>query len=216
MGGCPPIYKKVSDMPRFSKNNREEALNLTRQRLLDAAAVEFAQKGFAQANINQISIAAGYSKGTIYNYFTSKQALMKELIAAAGAAHVAYISEKIRLSENPATRLAMFFESGFAFINEHPTQARFLITTLYSPDLELRAAMFHAYQPMFNLLMQELLEPGITRGLFHSVDLQTTTNLIMTIYLGTGSSVDEHGKVFMDPHQVAEFVLHALQYSSNN
>ena len=203
-------------MPRFSKENREEALSMTRQRLLEAAAVEFSQKGFSQANINQISIAAGYAKGTIYNYFSSKQSLVKELIAEAGAAHVAYISENVRLVENPVMRLVKFYESGFAYIDEHPTQARFLITTLYSPDIELRTAMFHAYQPLFSLVKQEILTSGIDLGLFREMDLQTTTNLVMTIYLGTGSNVDEQGKVFMDPHQVAEFVLHALQYTSNN
>jgi AcrR family transcriptional regulator len=202
-------------MPRFPENSREETLNATRQRLLDAATVEFAQKGFAEANINHISLAAGFSKGTVYNYFPSKQALMLALIAEAGGAHVAYVVDRVRELSEPAQRLVRFYEAGFAFIEEHPTRARFLITTLYSPGIELQQAMFQAYQPMFGLVAQEILAPGIAQGLFRVVDLAATTNLLMTIYLGTGSNVDSHGKVFMDPHQVADFTLHALQQADS-
>ena len=198
-------------MPRFPKTSREETMNAIRQRLLDAAAVEFAQKGFAEANINQISVAAGFSKGTIYNYFASKQALVLALIAEAGAAHVACIAEQVRGVSDPVQRLFRFYEAGFAFIEEHPTRARFLITTLYSPGIELQQAMFEAYQPMFGLVAQEILAPGIAQGLFRAVDLRATTNILMTLYLGTGSNVDRQGKVFMDAHMVAEFALHALQ-----
>jgi AcrR family transcriptional regulator len=198
-------------MARISKTDREEVLNATRQRLLDAALSEFARKGFAEANINHISEAAGFSKGTVYNYFPSKQALMLALVAEAGAAHVRSVEEQVRAVSDPVQRLVRFYEAGFRFVEEHPAQARFLITTLYSPGVELQGAMYRAYQPMFRLVAQEILAPGIEQGMFRPVELQTTANLLMTVYLGTGSHVDAQGKVFMDPHLVADFALHALQ-----
>jgi AcrR family transcriptional regulator len=197
-------------MARIPKTDREETLNATRQRLLEAALAEFARKGFAEANINHISEAAGFSKGTVYNYFSSKQALMLALVTEAGAVHVGYIEEQVRAVSDPAQRLVRFYEAGFRFVEEHPAQARFLITTLYSPGVELQEAMYRAYQPMFHLVAQEILAPGIEQGVFRAVDLLTTANLLMTVYLGTGSHVDEQGKVFMDPHLVADFALHAL------
>ena len=57
-------------MPRPPKNTREQVLNQTRQQLLQAAAEEFAGRGYSGANINRISLAAGFAKGTIYNYFS--------------------------------------------------------------------------------------------------------------------------------------------------
>lgn len=200
-------------MARIAKDEREEVIHATRRRLLDAAVVEFAGKGFDGANINQISLSAGFSKGTVYNYFPSKQALMLELIAHAGGLHVQYLSERVREVGGPKERLLRFFEAGFAFIEAYPAHARFLITTLYSPGAELQEAMYRAYQPMFRLVGEEILAPGIRQGLFRSVDVMATANLVMTVYLGTGSHVDAQGRVFMDPGQVADFVLHALQGS---
>ncbi len=198
-------------MPRIPKTEREETLQTTRRKLLDAAAEEFARKGFAEANINHISTASGFSKGTIYNYFESKQALVLALIAEAGALHVDYIAEQVRRESDPIRRLARFYQAGFRFVEEHPVYARFLINTLYSPGAELQAAMFHAYQPMFQLVAQDILAPGIEQGAIRRVDPVETANLLMTIYLGTASHVDEQGKVFMNPQKVADFVLHALR-----
>jgi AcrR family transcriptional regulator len=203
-------------MTRISNAKREDVMNSTRQRLLDTAATEFANKGYELANINIISQAAGFAKGTIYNYFTSKQALMLALIADAGSIHVRYISEQIQGINGPIERLFRFYEAGFHFVEEYPARARFLITTLYSPATDFQEAMRQAYQPMFRLVAEEILAPGIAQGVFRVVDILPTANLLMTVYLGAGSHVDSLGKVYMDPQQVASFVFHAIQRTEQN
>ena len=57
----------------------------TRVRLLAAAAQEFARAGFERANVDGISLAAGYAKGTIYNYFPSKEELFLAVVEEASA-----------------------------------------------------------------------------------------------------------------------------------
>ena len=63
-------------VPRKSEEQKLE----TRRRLIEAAKAEFASRGFAGARFDEISIAAGYSKGTIYNYFDSKADLFQEIL----------------------------------------------------------------------------------------------------------------------------------------
>jgi AcrR family transcriptional regulator len=57
----------------------------TRARLLAAVAAEFARAGFERANVDGISLAAGYAKGTIYNYFPSKEELFLAVVEEASA-----------------------------------------------------------------------------------------------------------------------------------
>ncbi len=45
------------------------------KKILDAAITEFAEHGFASANINQIADNAGVSVGAMYKYFLSKEKL---------------------------------------------------------------------------------------------------------------------------------------------
>jgi AcrR family transcriptional regulator len=61
---------------------RSEAKARTRQRLLDAAALVFAQKGFGGASLEEIAESAGYSTGALYANFENKEQLFMELVAA--------------------------------------------------------------------------------------------------------------------------------------
>ncbi len=65
-------------VPRVSEETKREH----RRRLLEAAAAEFAAKGLDGARVDDISLAAGLAKGTIYNYFESKQHVFREVIEA--------------------------------------------------------------------------------------------------------------------------------------
>jgi hypothetical protein len=66
---------------------------------------------------------------------------------------------------------------------------------------------------MFQLVAQEILAPGMEQGIFRELDPVTTANLLMTVYLGTGSSVDDRGRQWLQAQRVADFVLHGLRRS---
>jgi len=64
-----------------------------RARLIRAAADSFARDGFDGARIDEISIAAGYAKGTVYNYFASKEELFGAVIEEAARTAAARYAE---------------------------------------------------------------------------------------------------------------------------
>jgi AcrR family transcriptional regulator len=53
------------------------------ERLLETAAEHFARDGLDGANVDAISLDAGFAKGTLYNYFRSKEELFAEVITEA-------------------------------------------------------------------------------------------------------------------------------------
>lgn len=59
------------------------AKETVRQRLLATAAEHFAQRGLGGANVDAISLDAGFAKGTLYNYFQSKEQLFAEVLTEA-------------------------------------------------------------------------------------------------------------------------------------
>jgi AcrR family transcriptional regulator len=156
------------------------------------------------------------AKGTVYNYFSSKQALMLTLISEVGKSHLDFITGQIRQEINAEKRLEKFFGAGFAFVENHPMEARFLITTLYSTGTEFKQAMFQAYQPMFRLVSEEILAAGIAQGVFRPLDVARTAALLMTIYLGTCSNVDEHDRAFFYASEVFAFTLNSIRKSDLN
>jgi AcrR family transcriptional regulator len=198
-------------MARHKDAERENIQTETRQLLLEAAKVEFAREGYAKANINRISKAAGFAKGTIYNYFPSKRALMLALIDEVAATHREFIVECVMQEKDAGRRLQRFFEAGSAFVQKHLAGARVMINNIYGPDVEFKMYMYQAYLPMFQFVGRDILGEGIAQGVFRPLDPDSTAALLMTIYLGTGSAVDEEGRAWLDPRHVADFALNGLR-----
>jgi AcrR family transcriptional regulator len=71
---------KTPENGRFYKEMFDKISPEKKQRILNAAIAEFAEKGFNAANINHIAKNAGISIGSMYNYFSSKEDLYLTLI----------------------------------------------------------------------------------------------------------------------------------------
>jgi AcrR family transcriptional regulator len=198
-------------MPRHKDAERNQVMSETRRLLLDAATAEFAREGYNGANINRMSKAAGFAKGTIYNYFPSKRALMLALIDLIAASHYQFVAEQVRQEEDPVRRLQRFFQAGFEWIIQRLSQGKVMLTVLNGPDVEFKSRMRQGYQPMHQLIIDDILAPGVEQGIFRQVDTAATAGLLMTLYLGIGSTVDEQGRSRMAPEWIADFVLVGLQ-----
>jgi AcrR family transcriptional regulator len=197
-------------MPRHKDAERNRVMGETRRLLLDAATAEFAREGYNGANINRMSKAAGFAKGTIYNYFSSKRALMLALIDEIATSHHALIAEQVRGEPDPVRRLRRFFQAGSEWIVRNLSQGKVMLAMLNGPDAEFKLRMWHGYQPMHQLILEEILVPGMARGIFRQEDPARTAGLLMTLYLGIGSTVDEAGRSQLAPEWIAEFVLAGL------
>ena len=198
-------------MARHKESERKQIKSETRDKLLQAAAEEIAMLGYDGANINRISAAAGYAKGTIYNYFASKRELMLALIDQTGEEHFEFIKEWVEREHAPGRRLVRFFEAGFNYVEHNLERGRVMIGNVYGHDEEFKLRTNQAYLPFFQFVGQDILALGIAEGVFKEVDVTSTANLLMTIYLGTGSQVDPNGRPWLHPQHVAALVLDGLR-----
>ena len=71
------FIRKVGAVPRVTAAVKKDH----RRRLIEAAAEAFASQGYAGARIDDISVAAGLARSTIYNYFESKEAVFRAVLA---------------------------------------------------------------------------------------------------------------------------------------
>ena len=198
-------------MARIKTAIREQSRRQTRETLLDAAAAEFAQQGFEQANINTISTQAGFAKGTVYNYYPSKQALLLALIDDIARDHLECLQAAIRIVDEPNRRLERFFAAGFEYVTGHSSRARVMFNTIHGSNLKHKQHCFQAYQPMFQLVTEQILAPGMQSGVFRKARLGPTAMLIMTLYLGTASQLNDQGRPWIAPASVARFALNGLR-----
>jgi len=64
----------------FEPLTPERRRAMTRQHLLDAAAIVFARDGFHGASIDEVAATAGFTKGAVYSNFKNKDDLFLELL----------------------------------------------------------------------------------------------------------------------------------------
>jgi AcrR family transcriptional regulator len=76
---------QVSDSGRTPKTARGRR---TRDKLLEAAEIEFGDKGYHEAGISGITYRAGVALGTFYTYFASKEEIFRALVR--------FMSQRIR------------------------------------------------------------------------------------------------------------------------
>lgn len=90
-----------------------------RERIVDAARVEFAQCG-AAAQMDDVARRACVGVGTVYRHFPTKQALLGELLAAKFRGH-AEIARKWAVEDDGWTAFEGFLRETFAQIAEDAT-----------------------------------------------------------------------------------------------
>lgn len=83
----------------------------TRERLLAAAAAEFAARGFAGASVDRIARTARVNKAMIYYHFTSKADLYREILRDMFAAVDARVQATLASDRQPCEKVRGFVEA---------------------------------------------------------------------------------------------------------
>lgn len=82
----PDAPRPTRDSPRGPSSESQRRTRdpvATQKRLLDAAEVEFAQRGFAGARLRDIATSAGVQTTLIHHYFSDKQGLYRAVVERA-------------------------------------------------------------------------------------------------------------------------------------
>lgn len=75
-----PVVAGSDPQPRGRRRAPPMAREARRRTILEAALAEFTTHGFAQTKLDQVARRAGVAKGTLYLYFTDKEALFHALV----------------------------------------------------------------------------------------------------------------------------------------
>lgn len=103
-------------MPRESplpprRRSQVERSATSRQRLLTAAAAEFAARGFAGAHVDRIAQTARVNKAMIYYHFKSKAALYREILRDMFEAVAARVAAADASDASPADKVRAFVDA---------------------------------------------------------------------------------------------------------
>lgn len=109
----------------------EEMRNRSRDSIITAALDLFAGHGFHSTSMAQVAKAAGVSKGLIYNYFESKDELLKGVFEL-GLKDADVLFEEHQEAD-PKERLRAMLEHTFKLVEAHMDYYKLMTTLLFQP-----------------------------------------------------------------------------------
>jgi AcrR family transcriptional regulator len=152
-----------------SPPRRRRDAEATRARILKAAAVEFAQHGFAGGRGDRIARRARSSERMVYYYFGSKDGLFRAVLEGAYAS-LRDAERAVQLDpDDPARALEQFCRFVWRYYADHPGFISLLNTENLHRARNLRKSgrLDELVGPVVGLLSQ-LLADGQARGLFRA------------------------------------------------
>ena len=139
--------------------------------ILQAALACFADKGFAGTRMDDIAARAGITKGTIYLYFDSKEAVFKALARQSIGAQLEQVLAHVKGAEGSSAELLRFVIAtlgGFAGTSDRVVLAKVLLAEAGNfPEL----AEFWRREIVDRgvTLFETIIRRGIARGEFRDV-----------------------------------------------
>jgi len=120
-----------------SKEQFEIIRTQSRDKILDAALELFAENGFHNTSVAQISKKAGISKGLLYNYFESKDDLLNVLIHDALEHIDRVIDERLLNEKDPRKQLELIIRSSFDVIDSNKSYWKLFMLMAVHDDIHI-------------------------------------------------------------------------------
>ncbi|GBD07402.1 Fatty acid metabolism regulator protein [bacterium HR21] len=154
--------------------------DIRREQLLEAAATVFARKGYHATRIAEIAHAAGVAKGTVYEYFPTKEELFYALLDSWLGQFERELLRRLEGIADPLQRADVVREAAVLFYRQHASHApiflEFWAHALRSPDGRFLQRI-QQFRHFLAQLGHQLTEELVARGIFIPVDVPSLVHL---------------------------------------
>ena len=149
--------------------------------LLEAALALFVEKGYAATRVEEVAAQAGVSKGTLFLYFPSKQALFKAVVRENAGRQLADAQREV--AEFQGATAELVHEFIYRWWTQYGGTPAAGLTKLIISEAANFPDLAHYYQdevvqPAHDLL-QSIVRRGMARGEFRNVDPLAAAHLIV-------------------------------------
>ena len=168
----------MSPRPDVSQERKDQ--------ILAAATKVFTERGFAEARMDDIVAESGLSKGALYWYFDSKDAIIINLLDRVFDWETANLQAILEHQDSAAHKLTAFVEVTIQDLNKIRPLMPILIDfwSLSLRKKTINQAIKRYYQRFLDIL-EPILQYGIDQGEFRLVNVNETALAIGAVFEGT-------------------------------
>lgn len=154
--------------------------------ILAAATKVFTERGFADARMDDIVTESGLSKGALYWYFDSKDAIIISILDQIFDYETGHVRELLERENSAKLKLEVFIETMVKDLEKmKPLMPIFFdFWSLSLRKKTINQAIKKYYQRFLDMI-EPIIEDGIEQGEFRSVNVKETAVAIGAMYEGT-------------------------------
>lgn len=165
-------------------SRRERKKAATRQAILDAALCLFSDRGFESPTVDDIAAAADTGKGTIYNYFRTKEDILVAYISEQEARVQRKMARLLTRDLDAVSLLTLYLREQFRL--KRPYRA---FTRVFLSQVVLRGDAISSYlaamQPAIDATLRALFCSLRARGqIREDVQVETLIRTFKTLHFG--------------------------------
>ena len=155
--------------------------------ILQAALELFGHKGYHSTSISQIAKEAGVSKGLIYNYFSSKEALLEAIVVEAAKVGEG-LMEILEQEQSTQEKLKLLIESSFALIQSNLHYWKLMTSLAFQPEVveKFEDMIKNKSQEIFDVLEALFAEMNVANPKEEAYFLGATMDGIALHYMNMG------------------------------
>jgi AcrR family transcriptional regulator len=146
----------------------------TRDRILQAALVVFADKGYHRGAVDDIVRASRTSKGAVYHHFPNKEALFLALVDDFATRLAEAVADAIGASEGALRKVEAALRAGLETFARHRELARIILLESVSLGSAYQAKRAEVHG-RFAALIQGYLDQAVVEGSIPPVDTRVVT-----------------------------------------
>jgi len=136
-----------------------------REYILDVAGELFQRDGYADTSMSSIAATLGGSKGTLYNYFKSKEELFSAFVTRHCEGHRAQISDLLKEEGDARTVLTTFARRYVQVFTSEKTLQNWRVISAESAKSPEFGRLFYETGPLRGAkLLAEYLQKAVDRG----------------------------------------------------
>ena len=152
-----------------------------REKIINAAAKFFGEKGYHNTTTSEIAEAAGVAAGTIYIYFTSKEELIVAVFEEFLGRHMERLQAGVESVNGPIARIRRLMTLGLELMESNPESAKIFLSQLRQSTTMIKTVAKRSSRA-YKDIIEAVLADGVAKGVFREMNTTHVASMLFGAY----------------------------------
>jgi uroporphyrinogen-III synthase len=201
------------DTMSIPETKKENSKRNKVKKIIESASTLFSRKSYHEVMMEEVARSASMAKGTIYNYFSSKEELYFSIMKGRMENLNLSLKESISGHKSSIDSLRSFIIQLYMFMLKHQNFFLMYRKESLGADHALCSELINLEKDLKEIL-EKIIKSGKTEGIFKNIDEEFCVDLILgsiygTVHRGIEKALNEDQKI-NERENISDFILHGL------